>query len=408
MSNINNHDLFSASLESIETSKRVEKFQRFKNDFLRDCNATLDNAQEWIKAELPIVTDYIDATAIKDELKQTKISSRRKHLLSALLFEKCARESIVSNNAPTAAIMAMHMFNHIWQAKVELYGSLPVAAIASSSSVPINPSPDETYNDTREKILTSLIKKGEKLKNDSLIQKKVENKEIKKDTTTKSKQDSNNPKANKPVTNTKKKVDTWAEEIEKEKQRKLFAISSNKKPSKKTKKSKKSSGGMLSKVATKLPLKRRKKSIPNKQINKQETPSKEYQDDDLYDDPNRSAIMVSPGFSDSIDDSLIQERKKLQADPNESGVTVHKVLKTRAHEKQEPGSNTIIMKLASGASKRSGAKLSLPEQCQEAINLLTEQFPGYDMVAIRNMAAEKIGVSPQYILNLNILPEKTG
>ena len=84
------------------------------------------------------------------------------------------------------------------------------------------------------------------------------------------------------------------------------------------------------------------------------------------------------------------------------------MLKQREHERQEPGSNTIIMKLASSTGKRSGAKLSIPEQCQDAINMLTEQFPGYDMVAIRNMAAAKVGVSPQYIENLNILPEKTG
>ncbi len=407
MSNPDNHDLFSVSLESIETSKRVEKFKRFKKDFLRDCNATLDNAQEWIKAELPIVTDYIDATAIKDELKQTKISSRRKHLLSALLFEKCTRESIVNNNAPTAAIMAMHMFNHIWQAKVELHGSLPVAA-ATSNTASVTPAPEEAYDDTREKILTSLIKKGEQLKSDSLIQKKVEDKTTNQDAPSKSKQTPTRPKTKKPITKTKKKVDTWAEEIEKDKQRKLSAISSNKKSSKKARKSKKNSGSVLSRVATKLPLKRRKKSNADKVANKQGSASENYQDDDLYDDPNRSAIMVSPGFSDSIDDSLIQERKNLQTDPNASGVTVHKVLKTRKREKQDPGSNTIIMKLASASSKRPGAKLSLPEQCQEAINILTEQFPGYDMVAIRNMAAEKVGVSPQYIMNLNILPEKTG
>ncbi|MDH3609500.1 MAG: hypothetical protein OEQ24_09705, partial [Gammaproteobacteria bacterium] len=131
-----NHDLFSASLESLETSKRVEKFKRFKTDFQRECNATLDNAQEWIKAELPIVTDYIDAPAIKDELKQPKTSKRRKHLLSALLFEKSLRESIENNNASCAAIMAMHMFNHMWQAKVELHGSLPTAVASSNSTSP--------------------------------------------------------------------------------------------------------------------------------------------------------------------------------------------------------------------------------------------------------------------------------
>ncbi|MEJ2115125.1 MAG: hypothetical protein P8X88_03560, partial [Gammaproteobacteria bacterium] len=379
----------------------------FKNDFLRDCNTTLDNVQEWIKAELPIVTDHIDATAIKDELKQAKISSRRKHLLSALLFEKCTRESIVNNNASTAAIMAIHMFNHIWQTKVELYGSLPLAT-ATSNTVSVTPIPDKTYNDTREKILNSLIEKSEKLKSDSLIQKKVEDKAKNKDTPLKSKQVPNLLKTKKPIMHTKKKVDAWTEEIEKDKQRKLSVISSNKKQNKKTNKSKKNSGSVLSRVATKLPLKRRKKSTSSKVAGKQDNSLKKYQDDDLYDNPNLSAIMVNPGFSDSIEDSLIQERKNLQTDPNSSGVTVHKFLKTREHEKQEPGSNTIIMKLASGASRRSEAKLSLPEQCQEAINILTEQFPGYDMVAIRNLAAKKVGVSPQYIMNLNILPEKTG
>ena len=54
------NDLFSASLEAIETSKRVENFQRFFTDFQRECEITLDNAQEWIKAELPIVTNHID------------------------------------------------------------------------------------------------------------------------------------------------------------------------------------------------------------------------------------------------------------------------------------------------------------------------------------------------------------
>ena len=116
--------------------------------------------------------------------------------------------------------------------------------------------------------------------------------------------------------------------------------------------------------------------------------------------------MVSPGFSDSIDDSLIQEQKNLPKDPNESGVTVHKILKERDHERHEPGSNTIIMKLASSSGKRSSGKISVPEQCQQAVNILTQQFPGYDMVAIRHMAAEKVGVSPQYIENLNILPEQ--
>ncbi len=223
----NNHDLFSASLESIETSKRVEKFQRFKNDFQRESNATLDNAQEWIKAELPIITDYIDATAIKDELKQTKTSNRRKHLLSALLFEKNLRESIVNNDAVTAAIMAMHMFNNMWQAKVELHGSLPTAAASINTSPPSQSSSEianQTYNDTSEKILTTLIKKGEKLKNSSQIQSRIKSKSRNKATPKKSKQQvTSKPKAKSSNKNTKKKTNAWAEEIDKEKQRNILA-----------------------------------------------------------------------------------------------------------------------------------------------------------------------------------------
>ncbi len=375
---INNHDLFSASLESIVTNKRAEKFQRFKIDFQRECNATLDNAQEWIKAELPIVTDYIDATAIKDELKQSKTSSRRKHLLSALLFEKSLREAINNNNAPTAAIMAIHMFNHMWQAKVELYGSLPIASSRKnivSTKTPHQSIAEETYNDTREKILTTLIEKGEKLIQDSRIQ-----------------------------PNTQKaphgKPDLWQQEAEKAKYQKRFGLAQNSK-------SKKNPLGMFSKVTTKIPL-RRNKARAQDVIDEANKVVETSPDDSLLDNPNRSAIMVSPGFSDSIDDSLIQARSQITSNPNESGVTVHKMIKARNHDRHEPGSNTIIMKLASGSGRKTSAKLSVPELCQQAINILTDQFPGYDMVAIRHMAAEKVGVSPQYIENLNIRPEKTG
>ncbi len=405
--NNNNHDLFSASLESVITTKRVEKFQRFKNDFQRECNATLDNAQEWIKAELPIVTDYIDANAIKDELRQSKTSSRRKHLLSALLFEKSLRGAIHDNNAPTAAIMAIHMFNHMWQAKVELHGALPVVttnAKTTSTEMPQAPQTsiaEETYNDTREKILTSLIEKGEKLIQDSQIQSKPQNKQT--DKLTKKPSPPTLHKQQVDATknsSTQKKSDLWQQHSERTKHQKRFGLSQKTKPKKKT-------PSMFSKVATKIPLRKNKARAEDITKDKNK-PSENNIDDSLLENPNRSSIMVSPGFSDSIDDSLIQARSSLMGKPNESGVTVHKVIKARNHDRQEPGSNTIIMKLASGAGKPTGKNLSVPEQCQQAINVLTDRFPGYDMVAIRHMAAEKVGVSPQYIENLNILPEKTG
>lgn len=134
----------------------------------------MNNAQEWIKAELPIVTDYIDAAAVKDELKLSKTSDRRKHLLSSLLFEKSLRESIENNHASKAAIMAIHMCNHMWQAKVELHGSLPTA-VSLGSSIPSSPNSSaiETHDDPRAKILTTLIEKSEKLQQDSQIQSQI-------------------------------------------------------------------------------------------------------------------------------------------------------------------------------------------------------------------------------------------
>jgi len=133
---------------------------------------------------------------------------------------------------------------------------------------------------------------------------------------------------------------------------------------------------VFSKVKTRIPLKRKNKYAANNTAEKENQAVETSPEDSLLDDPNRSAILVSPGFSDDIDDSLIRARAQFSDDPNESGVTVHKILKERDHEKQAPGSNTIIMKLASSTGKRPGAKLSVPEQCQEAINILTQQFPG--------------------------------
>lgn len=398
----NNHDLFSASLEAIETSKRVEKYQRFNNDFQRDCNATLDNAKEWIKAELPIVTDYIDPAVIKDELKQSKTSNRRKLLLSALLFEKRLRESIENHDAITAAVMAMHMFNHMWQAKVELHGSLPLPSVTKH----LKPSDNYTHEvqndsqiETREKILTNLIEKGEKLKRDSQIQASTPNKSLSNSSAKKPTPVRQSPNTNKPSFYENKKVDLWSQEAEKTKELKRFALAQNKIIKKKT-------SSVFSRVKNRIPLRGNKQNTQLSDSSEKNL-SEKNPEDSLLDNPNRSAIMVSPGFSDSIDDSLIQARSEIFKDPNASGVTVHKILKAREHQKQEPGSNTIIMKLASSAGKRPGANLSLPEQCQEAVNILSQQFPGYDMVAIRHMAAEKVGVSPQYIQNLNILPEKT-
>ncbi len=403
---MDSNDLFSASLEAINTDKRVEKYQRFKKDYQRECFITLDNAQEWIKAELPMVTEYIDAVAIKDELKQGNASSRRKFLLSALLFEKNLRLSIEHDNAAQAAMMALHMVNQIWLAKVELHGLQPIKA---SKSKPQD-SAIESFDDTREKILTTLIKKGEKLKQDSQIQSKIEP-QAKPKAKVEPKQVVKKPEASKkptpvmqaPVNKSKNEGSQQNKKPVAQNKKNNTTQKHTAKP--KPNKVKKKPNSVFSKVKTKFPLKRKSKYV-KKPISEDEIQANDHAEhNDLYDDPNQSAIMVSPGFSDSIDDSIIKAREEVFKDPNNSSVTIHKVLKGREHEKQKPGMQTIVMKLASSTGKRGSEKLSIPEQCQDAINLLSQQFPGYDMVAIRNMAAEKVGVSPQYIENLNILPE---
>ncbi len=331
------NDLLSASLESINSSKRVEKFQR-------ECAISLSNAQEWIKAELSIVSGSIDFVLLKEELKSNKTSARRKHLLSALIFEHAAREATQKHQASTATVMAMHMLNHIWHAKYELY------------------EPQSTSTHTSQSAISK-----------------------------------NRPKKKNAIKNAEQELWREAEFEDNEENTPI-----TRKPKKKTNKKLK---GMFSKVRDKLPLKIGTKKHAPEPIQSESSESDDNPNNSLLDNPNNSSIMVNPGLSESIDDSLIQQRPKFSDDPNESGITVRKVLKRHEHETQDPGSNTVIMKLSSKSGKNGSKNLSVPEKCQRAVNDLCLQFPGYDIVAIRNMAAQKVGVSLQYIENLNILPD---
>ncbi len=382
---MNNDTLFNASLEAVNTDKSVEKYQRFKKDFRRVCLTTLDNTQEWVKAELPLVTEYIDVTAVRDELKQSKISKRRKCLLSALLFEKNLRNSIEQDNAVDAAVMALHMVNQIWQAKVELHGLQPMQP---SKHVPSDTG-IESVDETREKILATLIEKGEKRQQESQIESKIRSKIMQKAQTRKE-PPVVNTQVNKPSLQSRNKMDLWDDEIEK------AAQGSNARSSKKKK------NGMLSKVKTKLPLKRKKtkQTAKSTAVENIDSPN-----DSLLDDPNRSSILVNPGFQERLSDSMMQSRRSFEDNPEDSGLTIRKVQENQRQEKKQPGIQTVVMKLASSAGKKPRGEMTIPEQCEDAINILTQQFPGYDRVAIRHMAAEKVGVSPQYIENLNILPD---
>ena len=401
------NDLFRASLESIKTGKRADRFKQFIAEFSKECDVSLNNAQEWIKAELPLVTNHIDLAPIQEELKSNRVSSRRRHLLSALVFEQATRYATTQRSAASAALMAMHMLNHIWKAKLELFKTQSSQSTAEQDQhvddlPPADKSaPEKEFDLRREQILTALIEKGEMQKHISKTTKKKSLPKAPK-----------KPIVRKEETTKKKPIkrvdrDLWKETKDSTVKKNRLVMSSNKK------KFKKKNKGVFSKVKSRIPMK--KGTRPNQeqdQRNVQKTVPHKKPHDSLLDNPNNSAIMVNPGFAESLEDSIIQARPGFSNDPNESGITVRKVLKKREHETHEPGSNTIIMKLASSAGKKpeeknqTGLHLSIPERCQRAVNKLSLQYPGYDMVAIRNLAAKKVGVSAQYIENLNILPEQ--
>lgn len=390
---------FSASLEAIQTSERVEKFQRFFTDFQRECKVTLDNAQEWIKAELPIVANYIDVAPLKNELKSNKTTTRRKHLLSALIFEQAARNAVHRHQAATAAMMTMQMINHIWQAKLALYKTQPDSIQSTQTAWYIAAQKlgkSKTKQEAelkRKTILSSLIKRGGLLKTESQIQQQNASA-----IQASPKQNTSPQKTNIFIHDQK---DLWTEAAEKERPKKPASAG-------KAKKSKRKTLSMLSRVRTKIPIVRKtrnkRKETPleteQTQNSREESP-----EDGLLNNPNNSEIIVNPGFIKDIDDSLIQPRSSFSNNPNESGITVRWVLKKREHASHEPGDNTIIMKLASGAGGGKQDNKPIPVQCQDAVNDYCQQYPDYDIVAIRNLAAKKIGVSSQYIENLNISPE---
>ena len=368
------NDLFSAALESIQSSKRVEKFQRFHSEFRRECGVTLNNAQEWIKAELPITDNDIDLAALKKELKSKKISERRKHLLSALIFERTTRDATHQHQAATAALMAMHMLSHIWQAKLEPHESQAAEAQAIEAvSSEVNQPPakvkpavrpkakaEQEIDARREQILTSLIQKGATPKGDSQAQEQNTSNESIKKTTSKNAA---------PVK--QKTKDVWNDtKIEDSRiQQKLSATAENKNKS------------IFAKVRDKIPMKLGAKTKPKKspvRTKPQPSKAKNNADDSLLDDPNRSAITVRSGFSKDFEDLMAQAearssdtqtksrpseaKTKSHApdDPNASGITVRKTLKKRDHAAHDAGSRTVVMKLASNTGISENANLSIP------------------------------------------------
>ena len=66
--------------------------------------------------------------------------------------------------------------------------------------------------------------------------------------------------------------------------------------------------------------------------------------------------------------------------------------------------NVVIKKLAEDAGADSGNDLA--EECYRVACALAEEYPEYTLTAIRVMTAEKLGVTRQFIENLDIRPDR--
>ena len=66
--------------------------------------------------------------------------------------------------------------------------------------------------------------------------------------------------------------------------------------------------------------------------------------------------------------------------------------------------NVVIKKLAEDAGPESSNDIS--EECYRVACALAEEYPEYTLTAIRVMTAEKLGVTRQFLENLDIRPDK--
>lgn len=77
---------------------------------------------------------------------------------------------------------------------------------------------------------------------------------------------------------------------------------------------------------------------------------------------------------------------------------------TKTNSKSPKTENVVIKKLAEDAG--SEGKDDLAEECYRVACALAEEYPEYTLTAIRVMTAEKLGVTRQFIENLDIRPDR--
>lgn len=77
--------------------------------------------------------------------------------------------------------------------------------------------------------------------------------------------------------------------------------------------------------------------------------------------------------------------------------------------KVPPGNrdNPAIIKVTENRQEEtSGVNIPLSVQCAQVAEMLAEEYPQYTLTAIRVMTAEKLGVTRQYLENLDIKPKR--
>ena len=104
--------------------------------------------------------------------------------------------------------------------------------------------------------------------------------------------------------------------------------------------------------------------------------------------------------------SQASQRSKPKAVKSTPAPEKKKIAEHAKEAKQEPAvaENVVIKKLTSEVAGDEDKPLSI--RCSEVANKLAEEYPQYTLTAIRVMTAEKLGVTRQYVENLDIKPAR--
>lgn len=100
----------------------------------------------------------------------------------------------------------------------------------------------------------------------------------------------------------------------------------------------------------------------------------------------------------------VAAKKKVQPIKSSKPAASKKVQPKAEPKKTEKTENVVIKKLADEVGLDENKPLAT--RCYEVASSLAEEYPEYTLTAIRVMTAEKLGVTRQYIENLDIRPKR--